>query len=103
MLIGDNLFMSLSNQGKVTTALEPSLSTKQSNLDSKTISISNSKTKLIVSKIENNLTVKVYNLSGQLILTKKLSTNENSIDISSFNEGVYLLKTDNNQVFKFIK
>lgn len=103
VLIGDKLYMTLLNQGKVVTVQDSSLSNDKFNEDLKTVSIYNSKTSLTVSGLENNHTATIYNISGQLIATKALSSNENSIDLSSFNNGAYILKLDNQQTFKFIK
>ena len=103
VLIGDKLYMTLLNQGKVVTIQNASLGNDKFNQDLKTVSIYNSKTALTVSGLENNHTAKVYNVSGQLIATKTLSANENSIDLSSFNNGFYILKLDNQKTFKFIK
>lgn len=103
VLIGDKLYMTLLNQGKIVTIQNASLANDKFNQALKTVSISNSKTALTVSGLENNHTAKVYNVSGQLITTKTLSVNENSIDLSSFNNGVYVLNLDNQKTFKFIK
>lgn len=103
VLIGDKLYMTLLNQGKVVTIQNASLANDKFNQDLKTVSISNSKTSLTVLGLENNHTATVYNVSGQLMTTKQLSVNENSIDLSSFNNGVYILKLDNQKTFKFIK
>lgn len=48
-----------------------------------------------VNIVVNNLTnvsVSVYDLNGRTILNKELSCNENSIDISNFQSGMYLFK-----------
>lgn len=103
VLIGDKLYMTLLTQGRVVTVQDATLSTNEFNLDSNTISVYNSKTELVVSGLENNQTATVYNLSGQLLITKNVSANQNSIDISGYPQGLYLLKLDNQNVFKFIK
>lgn len=103
VLIEDKLYMTLLNQGKVVTIQNASLANDKFNQALKTVSIYNSKTSLTISGLENNHTAKVYNVSGQLITTKTLSANENSIDLSSFNNGVYVLNLDNQKTFKFIK
>jgi hypothetical protein len=103
VLIGDKLYMTLLNQGKVVTIQNASLANDKFNQASKIVSIYNSKTALTVSGLENNHTASVYNVSGQLIATKELSVNENSIDLTSFKNGVYILKLDNQKTFKFIK
>lgn len=103
VLIGDKLYITLLNQGKVVTVQDPNLSNNEFNTVLKAVSIYNSKMSLVVSGLENSHTAAVYNVSGQLITTKKLSANENSIDLSAFSNGVYVLKLDNQKTFKFIK
>jgi len=102
VLIGDKLYMTLQNQGRVMMIQDASLSNDEFNQDTKLISIYNSKTDLNLTGLENSQTATVYNISGQQLLTQQVSANENSIDISSFSEGVYLLKLDQ-KVFKFSK
>jgi len=103
VLIGDKLYMTLLNDGKVVSVQDASLANDKFDEALKTVSIYNSKTSLVLSGLENNHTATIYNVSGQLICTKALSPNENSIDLSSFNNGAYILKLDNQQTFKFIK
>ncbi|WP_163397699.1 T9SS type A sorting domain-containing protein [Flavobacterium fluviatile] len=102
VLIGDKLFMTLLNQGKVVTVQDATLSKDKFNQDLKAVSVSNSKTTLTVTGLENNSQAGIYNISGQLITSKELSANENSIDISSYSHGVYIIKLGNKS-FKFIK
>ncbi len=102
VLIGDKLYMTLLNQGRVVMVQDPSfLATNEFNLNA--ISIYNSQTEVYVSGLENNQKANLYNLSGQLLTTKNLSIDKNSIDISSYPKGVYLLKLENKTAFKFIK
>ncbi|PXY46541.1 T9SS type A sorting domain-containing protein [Flavobacterium hydrophilum] len=103
VLIGDKLYMTLLNQGKVVTIQNANLANDKFNQDLKAVSVSNSKTTLTVTGLENNSQAGIYNLSGQLIASKELSANENSIDISSYSHGVYILKLDHKKSFKFIK
>lgn len=102
VLIGDKIYMTLLNQGRVVTVQDANfLVTNEFN--STKISIHNSQNEVVVSGLENNKTATLYNISGQLLATKNLSVNENSIDVSSFSKGVYILKLDNQKIFKFIK
>lgn len=103
VLIGDRLYMTLQNQGRVVSIQDATLSNSEISPALKAISIFNSKTKLTIIGLENNQTATVYNLSGQQIIRKKLTDNENTIDISTFSDGVYLLKLDDEKTFKFIK
>ncbi|WP_026706354.1 T9SS type A sorting domain-containing protein [Flavobacterium soli] len=103
VLIGDTLYMTLKNQGRVVTVQDASLSATEFDYNLKAISIYNSTTELNVTGLENSQTATVYNLSGQLLLTKQVSVDDYSMDISSFSEGVYLVTLDNQKTFKFIK
>jgi|GEM_PF-6972000 len=103
VLIGDKLYMTLQNQGRVVTVQDASLAANEFGIAAKAIAIYNSKTDLNVIGLESDQTAAVYTISGQLLLTKQVSANENSIDISSFSEGVYLLKLNHQEAFKFIK
>lgn len=103
VLIGDKLYMTLQDQGRVMVVQDATLSAGEFGTDVKGVSIYNSKTDLKVTGLGNSQTANVYNLSGQLLLTKEVSANENAMDISSFSEGVYLLTLDNQMTFKFIK
>ena len=51
-------------------------------------------------------TVSIYNTSGKLMLIKKIVENENPINISALQQGVYILKVANqngSKTYKFIK
>lgn len=102
VLIGDKIYMTLLNQGRVVTLQDASF-LNANEFDLSKISIHNSQNEVVVSGLEYNQTAVLYNLSGQLLTTKNLSANENLIDISSFSKGVYILKLDNQKIFKFIK
>lgn len=104
VLIGDKLYMTLPSQGKLSTMQDSSLSTNQFNQqDSNTFSIYNSSTKLTVLGLKGYQTATVYNLSGQLLFTKELSSNDNTIDINFLSNGAYILKLEGGKIFKFIK
>lgn len=103
VLIGDTLYMTLQNQGRVMMIQDATLSAGEFETDAKDVSIFNSKIQLNIAGLENSQTASVYNLAGQLLLSKQVSDKENAIDISSFSEGVYVLTLDNQKVFKFIK
>jgi hypothetical protein len=49
-----------------------------------------------------NTTVHIYRIDGKLILQADVSANNNSIDVSKLQSGLYLLKI-NNVTFKLIK
>lgn len=42
---------------------------------------------------QENVSIEIYNLLGKLVFNQPLANGTNSIDISNFNTGVYLLKT----------
>lgn len=47
--------------------------------------------------------VEIYSILGQSVLSKSLSDNSESIDVSSLNDGVYLVKVNMDGNFKTIK
>lgn len=103
VLIGDTLYMTLLNQGKVVMIQDPSLSTEEITAHPSVVSIYNSKTSLTVNGLKNAQTATVYNISGQRMVVATLSKDETTIDISALSNGVYILKLDNQKVFKFVK
>jgi hypothetical protein len=104
VLIGNTLYMTLANQGRVVAVQDESfLSANEFDADLNTISIYNTTTEIVVSGLESNQTAALYNLSGQLLVTKNLSFNDNSMDVSSYPKGLYFLKLENQKVFKLIK
>ncbi len=55
---------------------------------------------------ENNVTISVYDALGKLVLSEKISEGKHAIDLSTFNNGLYMLKAENNnhmKVFRLIK
>jgi len=49
--------------------------------------------------VTENATINVYNILGKLIQTSEVTKSKNSIDISKFSKGVYLLKINSNKQF----
>ncbi|HMB99520.1 MAG TPA: T9SS type A sorting domain-containing protein [Flavobacteriaceae bacterium] len=49
-----------------------------------------------------DLDVILYNVLGKQILTEKVTSSQNTIDLSNFNKGIYLVKliSENGQVIK---
>jgi hypothetical protein len=45
----------------------------------------------------DEVTINIYNILGQRIVSKKIAAVINSIDCSSLNRGVYILEVINNQ------
>lgn len=53
---------------------------------------------------DSNESVTVFNMLGQIVLTKAVSTNEESIDIAGLSSGIYNLYFNNAKVtYKFVK
>ncbi len=56
---------------------------------------------------QQDLAVEVYDLVGKLVLNQKIAVGTNSVDISNFSSGVYLLKafdnSGNSESYKLIK
>ena len=50
--------------------------------------------KLKVDGKESALNVKIYDLRGQIVMTKKISHENNLINISSLKQGIYLIKAE---------
>jgi hypothetical protein len=60
----------------------------------------------ILSELEGNVSVKVYNTIGQIIHEETISTNEKTIDCNSWSTGMYIFVVSNktiNSSFKIIK
>ena len=47
---------------------------------------------IIDNVMETELQISVYDIKGRLLLNKKLGLDTNSVDLSNFNNGIYLLK-----------
>lgn len=102
VILGDKLYISSPDQGKVTTTQNPTLDKKEFNENLKAVTVHTTKTQLIVNGLENSHKATVYNLSGQLIASKEVSASDNSIDISSYSNGAYIIRLGSKS-FKFIK
>lgn len=101
VLVGNKVYATLANQGKVVQAIDMSLSTNEYNLAN--ITIRNTKNYIYVNGLNNAKDTNIFSISGQLLVNKKLSSNNNSIDISTLSSGIYLLNIDNEKTFKFLK
>ncbi|GIZ10181.1 T9SS type A sorting domain-containing protein [Flavobacterium sp. UMI-01] len=102
-IIGNTIYMTLSNQGKVLKVVDTSLGTDEFASNFNDITIYNTKNKLYASGFEDTVNTTIYNLSGQKLISKKLSPNNNLIDISTLSKGVYLFNIENQKTVKFIK
>jgi hypothetical protein len=63
-------------------------------------------TELHIQNVDQNSTIEVFNLSGKLVLVKKLDADNNTLNVGCLKAGMYILKaTDNDKtsLIKFIK
>ena len=101
VLVGNKVYATLANQGKVVEAIDMTLSTNEFNLTN--INIYNNENNIYVNGLNNVKDINIFSISGQLLVNKKLSSNNNSIDISALSSGIYLLNIGNEKTFKFVK
>ena len=47
--------------------------------------------------VDKNVTIKIYSILGKLIVDKTISINNNKIDISKINKGIYIIKISSNK------
>ena len=52
--------------------------------------------KLIVHEKESDLNVKIFDLKSQIVMSKKISHENNQINIASLKQGIYLIKAEGN-------
>jgi hypothetical protein len=83
---------------------EPINNVKDLNLPNFELILNNNTTLFININNSKNETITIIDYSGRVMNSKKINTNNNSVqmDISSLNAGLYLLKL-NNHVIKFVK
>jgi len=103
VLVGNTMYMTLLNQGKVVQAADMTLSTNEFDSDLMNVRFYNNANNMYVTGLNNIKNAKIFSLTGQILMSKKLSSNNNSIDISHLSSGIYLLNIDNKKTFKFIK
>ncbi len=104
VLVGNTVYMTLQNQGKILKAIDMTLSEEDFTNLLLSITIYNDENKLSVNGLESqNHSIKIYSLTGSKILCKNINSNENSIDISKLSKGIYLLNVDDKETFKFAK
>ncbi|MGY5352628.1 T9SS type A sorting domain-containing protein [Wenyingzhuangia sp. IMCC45533] len=58
---------------------------------------------LITLNSQSPVAIDLYNVLGALVASKTLSNRENTLNVSSLNNGIYFVKIDNSQLFKFVK
>lgn len=101
VLIGNKVFATLSNQGKVVQAVDATLSADTFNLNY--LDIYNDKSNIYVNGLKEVKEVTIFSVTGQLLVNKKMSSTINSIDISSLTNGIYLMNINNEKTIKFVK
>lgn len=58
---------------------------------------------LYIENVERNLPIKIYDLSGKLVLETKTNDRKMSVDTNSLQKGQYILTIENYQSFNFTK
>jgi len=58
---------------------------------------------LTVSGLQGNETLRFYNINGQLLLTRKASSETETVQVSQLPSGIYLMKISNGQTMKWMK
>lgn len=56
-----------------------------------------------IGNLQENKIFEIYDLNGKKLMEKELNEGNNQIDVSALANGVYLLKSDDNSVTKFVK
>lgn len=80
------------------------LSTKENSASNLFLAFQNPvKSELIIENMDNGLSVKVFNMLGQLIYEGKTSDKKVKIDTKNFSAGQYILNIQNYKSYKFIK
>ena len=54
--------------------------------------------KLIVHEKESDLNVKIFDLKSQIVMCKKISHENNQINIASLKKGIYIIKAEGNNI-----
>jgi len=58
---------------------------------------------IAISGLQNNETLCLYNINGQIVLTRKATSETESIVVSHLPAGIYFVKTEMGQVLKWVK
>ncbi|WP_366187104.1 T9SS type A sorting domain-containing protein [Flavobacterium ovatum] len=104
ILVGNKIYATLQNQGRVVQAIDMTLSTNDFNNQLSNVFVYNKKNELYINGLNNqNHNIEIYTISGQKIVSKSISPTNNTIDINSLSTGIYILKIDNQFIQKIIK
>ncbi len=102
VLIGNKMYLSLEEQGKIVTIVDATLSSKEFGLNK--FSLSNNDDTLTLNGLDSKQKINVYNLLGQSVIESDLDASNNSVSIAGLNSGVYILKlNETGNSFKFLK
>ena len=102
VLIGNKMYLSLQNQGKIVTIEDATLSSKE--FASEGFSLSNNDATLTLNGLDSKQKANVYNLLGQSVIEADLDASNNTLSIANLNTGVYVLKLNGTgESFKFLK
>ncbi len=104
---GDSLqnLISAANQAQIKYDGDPTgIANFTESNDGYTIFPNPTKNSIIISQTSKKFTTcEIYNLNGQLLNTQKIDSNYQNIDLSSYSEGVYILKLDGKEASSFKK
>ncbi|WP_047547652.1 T9SS type A sorting domain-containing protein [Psychroserpens sp. Hel_I_66] len=104
VLVGNMIYATLQNQGKIVQAIDTTLSLNDFSNQLSSVFTYNNKDNIYINGLDNQIhNIKIYNLTGSEILTKSVTSNKNSIEIKQLSNGMYILNIDNKETFKFIK
>ncbi|WP_026976419.1 T9SS type A sorting domain-containing protein [Flavobacterium tegetincola] len=104
VVVGNTIYATLKNQGKVVQAVDTTLDTKDFNNQLSEISLYNNQNQVSVNGLtDESYNVRIYSLTGAEMIEQNISPDENSIDISQLSNGMYLLTIDDQQTYKFAK
>ncbi|SHG62731.1 Por secretion system C-terminal sorting domain-containing protein [Flavobacterium fluvii] len=102
VLIGNKMYLSLQENGKIVTIEDTTLSSKE--FASNTFSLLNNDAVLTLNGLDSKQKASVYNLLGQSIIETDLDASNNTLNITNLNSGVYVLKLNElGTSFKFLK
>lgn len=103
--IGKTLMITDSSNGNKVYYNSFYLNTKENNIIKKSFSAypNPAKESLTIENIDKNLSIKVYDLSGKLVLETKSNDQKVKIETSSLQKGQYIVAIENYAPYKFTK
>ncbi|MFC3157485.1 Por secretion system C-terminal sorting domain-containing protein [Chryseobacterium arachidis] len=100
---GKTLIITDSNNGNKVYYNNMFLATKENRFKTSITFQNPVKESLIIENVENDLTVKVFNMLGQVVYEGKTADKKIKIDTKNFSKGQYILMIQGQQSQKFIK